>query len=241
VKRADNRWIRLLLVASLLLNLTAVALGIHFIVKRGGLKYLLAKAAPSRTESANSTGTYRERVELLKELSVPAEAVVMLGDSLTQRGEWGEWFPGCRVVNRGINGDTVSSAEARVADYLTARPRKLFVMLGTNDLSLGDSVDTIVENYERLLKKIRDTSPSTLIYVQAVFPRAGISPSTVASLNERLDRMAGEAGATFVDTSTLFQANDGHSGGAFFLLDGVHLSPEGYRLWQIILDPIVRN
>jgi lysophospholipase L1-like esterase len=219
----------------------AVALGIHFIVKRGGLKYLLEKAGPSRTEPAISTGAYRERVEFLTGLPVHAEAVVMLGDSLTQRGEWGEWFPGCRVVNRGINGDTVPGAEVRVADYLAAHPRKLFIMLGTNDLSLGDSVDTIAGNYARLLKKIRDTSPSTLIYVQAVFPCAEVSPSNIASLNERLARIAGEAGATFVDTSTPFRADGGHSDAAFFLPDGVHLSPEGYRLWRIILDPVVRN
>jgi GDSL-like lipase/acylhydrolase family protein len=241
VIRADNRWIRPLLVASLLLNLTAVALGIHFIVKRGGLKYLLAITEPSRTEPAIRTGAYRERVELLKGLPIPAEAVIMLGDSLTQWGEWGEWFPGCRVVNRGINGDTVPGAEARVADYLATRPRKLFIMLGTNDLSLGDSIGTIEENYVRLLKKIRDTSPSTLIYVQALFPRAEISLSTIVSLNERLTSMAGETGATFVDTFTPFRTDGGHSGAAFFIQDGVHLSPEGYRLWRIILDPIVRN
>ena len=45
---------------------------------------------------------------------VTGQNIVMLGNSLTERGFWAEYFQGKRVLNRGIGGDCISGMINRV-------------------------------------------------------------------------------------------------------------------------------
>ena len=64
-------------------------------------------------------------------------ALVFLGDSITQ--QWGDdlggSFPGVKVANRGISGDTTRGVLIRLReDVLTLHPAGVVFLLGTNDL-----------------------------------------------------------------------------------------------------------
>ena len=64
-------------------------------------------------------------------------AVVMLGDSITQG--WGDdftgWFPGIKIANRGISGDTSRSVLIRLKeDVLDLQPQAIVLLICTNDL-----------------------------------------------------------------------------------------------------------
>src|SRR5260221_10024311 len=64
-------------------------------------------------------------------------AVVLLGDSITQG--WGEdfsaWFPGLKIANRGISGDTSRGVLIRLhEDVLALDPEAVVLLIGTNDL-----------------------------------------------------------------------------------------------------------
>ena len=61
--------------------------------------------------------------------------IVFLGDSITHEGSWEEYFLECQTVNRGINGDTVQGVIDRLPDVLALEPKKLFLMIGVNDLN----------------------------------------------------------------------------------------------------------
>jgi len=62
--------------------------------------------------------------------------IVMLGDSLTEWGNWHELVPEHRVINRGIAGDTSSGVLDRLQEVIERRPKVVFVMIGTNDIGL---------------------------------------------------------------------------------------------------------
>ena len=67
-------------------------------------------------------------------------AVVFLGDSITQGwgGGLGAAFPGVKVANRGISGDTTRGVLIRLQeDVLALDPAAVVLLIGTNDLEEG--------------------------------------------------------------------------------------------------------
>ena len=62
--------------------------------------------------------------------------IVMLGDSLTEWGNWHELVPEYSILNRGISGDTSSGVLDRLQEVIERRPKVVFVMIGTNDIGL---------------------------------------------------------------------------------------------------------
>src|SRR5580704_8643449 len=67
-------------------------------------------------------------------------AFVFLGDSITQG--WGDdmkgGFPGLKVANRGISGDTTRGVLIRLdTDVLALHPDGVVILIGTNDLEEG--------------------------------------------------------------------------------------------------------
>ena len=213
----------------------------HLIVKRGGMTYIGNAFGLNRSITGGEKSVYRARVDYLKTLPVRTGAVVMLGDSLTERAEWSELFPGSNILNRGVGGDTVPGANSRIDDYLGDKPQKLFIMFGANDLMRHAPVEAILADYRRLLKHVRDSSPATAIFVQAVLPCAQIPAIATDSLNKGLARLATETGTTFIDTSSPFRTTDGKPDPRLFLQDGIHLTADGYWTWRKVIAPAIRR
>lgn len=77
---------------------------------------------------------YLERTTLFNELTIPPNSIVFLGDSLTFRTEWSELFPEEIVINRGIGRDTTAGVLKRLDHIIEAKPKKIFILIGVNDL-----------------------------------------------------------------------------------------------------------
>lgn len=166
--------------------------------------------------------------------------VVFVGDSITAGAQWNELFPGVPVRNRGIGGDRTEDLLARI-DPLTAGPaRKVFLKIGTNDLGAGIDEATILENYETILDHFARDAPSTTVYVQSVLPRAASYRERVESLNAGIEALAAARGLEFIDLYPAFLDEDGSIRDALSY-DELHLTGEGYRLWQERLDSHVRG
>ena len=84
--------------------------------------------------------------------AVTGQNIVMLGNSLTERGFWAEYFQGKRVLNRGIGCDCISGMINRVQPIVDGRPKAIFIMGGANDLLFSKiSNEKLLQQYERLL------------------------------------------------------------------------------------------
>lgn len=171
---------------------------------------------------------------------IPAGSVVFIGDSITEQGWWDMLFKQRNIVNRGIGGDNTFGILDRLPDILAARPTKIFLMAGINDLSGGQSVDTIVENIGRMADMIHEAVPECRLYIQSVLPIStkrlaydyikGHNPK-VAQINARLATLCVEkTGCTFVDVAPLFSDADGELR-SDLTKDGIHLHPAAYRIW----------
>ena len=102
---------------------------------------------------------------------VTGQNIVMLGNSLTERGFWAEYFQGKRVLNRGIGGDCISGMINRVQPIVDGRPKAIFIMGGANDLLFSKiSNEKLLQQYERLLDIIARETPRTRVYIQSLLP-----------------------------------------------------------------------
>src|SRR3954466_6374866 len=85
-------------------------------------------------------------------------ALVFLGDSITQG--WGDQlggaFPGAKVANRGISGDTTRGVLIRLQeDVLALHPSGVVLLIGTNDLEEDADPETITGNLKLILSEFK--------------------------------------------------------------------------------------
>lgn len=97
--------------------------------------------------------------------------IIMLGDSITDEGEWIELLSNINVKNRGISGDTTERVLHRLDTILAGKPKQIFLMVGINDLiNTPKSVAQTLESYEKILNEFREKTPNTEIFIQSVLP-----------------------------------------------------------------------
>ena len=100
-------------------------------------------------------------------------AVVFLGDSITQG--WGDdlhnRFPGVKVANRGISGDTTRGVLIRLQeDVLDLHPRGVVLLIGTNDLEEDADPETIAANLKLILAALKKHDAKMPVILCQVFP-----------------------------------------------------------------------
>lgn len=171
-------------------------------------------------------------------------AVVFLGDSITQG--WGkdfkDKFPGMKLANRGIGGDTTRGMLIRLEqDVLTLNPRAVVLLLGTNDIEVGIEPDAIGRNFEKILQAIKARSTTVPIVLCRVFPSSATKerPSeTIRRVNALYDAaVKDDPQVTVVDTWSLFVGEHGDADPTWFK-DLLHLNPAGYDRWAAALRPV---
>ena len=146
-----------------------------------------------------------------------------------QRGTdtW-EALPG-ESLNLGFGHDRVENLLWRVyhgeIDGVTAD--KVFIAIGTNNITAGSTDDEIAEGIAFFAKAVRARIPEAEITVMAVLPRRG-REERVEQLNVRLRAMAKENGLKFKDQGKAFLLKDGKVDESLFT-DGLHPNGAGYQ------------
>ncbi|MCC5605422.1 GDSL-type esterase/lipase family protein [Nostoc sp. CHAB 5834] len=164
---------------------------------------------------------------------------ILVGDSLSM------WFPreklpaGKLWLNQGISGDTSSGVLKRLGAFSATRPDIIYVMAGINDLRKGASDDTILRNYRRIIRRLRQTHPKAQIIVQSILPtrQAKLSNSRIRHINTQLTQIAKQQGANYLNIYSWFTDMEGNLRPEL-TTDGLHLSQEGYDVWRSALQQI---
>ena len=171
-------------------------------------------------------------------------AVVLAGDSITQG--WGEdfsaWFPGLKIANRGISGDTSRGVLIRLQeDVLALHPRAVVLLIGTNDLEEKADPETIVTNLKLILAAMARHDSKMPIILCQVFPSSASKArpaDKIKKLNQLYARaVKGNAQVTLLETWTLFADANGDAIPTEFP-DLLHPNMAGYDKWAAALRPI---
>lgn len=179
---------RRILLISLAINLALLTLAGIFIYQKGGVPYLSHKLGLNEPVSriSREAENYAGRVSTFMALPRRENSIIFAGDSLIELCPWhellgdvnaasnrrqdGDFDIEPRVLGRGISGDTVNGLRSRLDEILRHKPRKLFLMIGINDLLHGKAVDDLMRGYVTLIASVRTSSPHTQLYVHSILP-----------------------------------------------------------------------
>ena len=173
---------------------------------------------------------------------------VFTGSSLMEMFPIEKWVkelgPNAPIVyNRGVGGyrttDLLPILDACVFEL---RPRKVFINIGTNDLSDGNiSLETVMSNYDRIITQIEEKLPGVIIYMMAYYPinyeaaTEEMKPCLLIRTNEKINRanelvaqLATKHGQKYINVNAPLMDEQGRLK-AQYTIEGMHIKPEGYR------------
>lgn len=173
---------------------------------------------------------------------------VFTGSSLMEMFPIEKWVkelgPNAPIVyNRGVGGyrttDLLPILDACVFEL---KPRKVFINIGTNDLSDGNiPLETVMSNYDRIITQIEEKLPGVIIYMMAYYPinyeaaTEEMKPCLLVRTNEKINRanelvaqLAAKHGQKYINVNAPLMDEQGRLK-AQYTIEGMHIKPEGYR------------
>ena len=199
---------------------------------------------------AQSEYNYQKR-SLFEQLPIRGNDIVFLGNSITDGGEWAELFNNRHVKNRGISADRSGWLLDRLDPIINGHPKKLFLMIGTNDLAVGIAPEEVAANVEKLLDRFAEESPWTKIYVQSILPVNGVDTKAkpknhwkkgaeIIETNKLLETLCeGRKNVMYVDVYSALVDEKGMLDKQY-TNDGLHLMGEGSLAWKTVIEKFVR-
>ncbi len=254
-------WAYLSLVANALLMLAVILLlkdylsPIDFPISASTAQQSLAPETPSLPSGLGPRHqlTYNQWMAIMKQeanaaaQNQPEHLTILAGDSLSM------WFPPDLLpkdktwLNQGISGETTEGLLQRLKLFERTQPETIFVMIGINDLIRRSEDDSILSNQRLILQRLRRNHPDAQIVLQSILPHGGeattwegrdrllaIPNSRIREINDKLAAIASEEGIQYLDLYPLFSNEQGNLRPEL-TTDGLHLSRQGYIVWQSAL------
>ena len=208
---------------------------------------LVTTATKAQTTESPDPNRYLSQIEEFRNWdtknSFPEDAVLFVGSSSIVLWPTAEAFPNYRVINRGFGGSHLSDIYAFYDDVI--RPYNPSVMLlyaGENDVTYGTPTTQVVEKYKKIAEKfLQETSDSKVIFLSLKpsssrwdhWPEKNEVNQAIKEYNQGNERLF------FIDVSTPLLNSENRPDDQFFVEDLLHLSDEGYRVWnKIVMDKL---
>lgn len=171
---------------------------------------------------------------------ISAGSIAFLGDSITNHGEWEQWFPERTTFNLGVSGDTTDDVILRLDSVSALSPDSVALLIGTNDLGTRGTVEHLVRNIELIMVNLRRDLPGARLLVQSIMPRGVEFAAQVQDANRHLRQFSPSVNAQYLDLWPAFAREDGEIRPELSV-DRLHLTEEGYRLWLDELRPALER
>ncbi len=185
-----------------------------------------------------------KRTAWAKRVEKDQGALVFLGDSITQGWEsLDSAFPGAKVANRGISGDTTRGVLIRLKeDVLALNPAGVVLLIGTNDLEEKAEPEVIAANLKLILAELKKHNAKMPIVLCQVFPSSA-SMQRPADKIKKVNQLyaaavKGDAQVTFIETYPLF-ADAAGDAKKEELPDLLHPNKAGYAKWAAAIRPVL--
>lgn len=220
----------------------------HFILPLLCLTSYCASAQTVQWDSTARPAKYHLQVGLFKSYPNASDDIVFLGNSITAGANWNELLGIPQARNRGISGDISFGVLERLDEVTEGKPAKIFILIGINDLGQNTPVEVVLNNYKRMIDRIKKASPATKIYFQTLLPINNTFPklkknynklNEIIKVNQELKIIAATEKITLIDLHPHFVDNDGRLKKEI-TEDGLHLNAKGYQIWKKILLPYLK-
>lgn len=209
--------------------------------------FLIAESTSAQTtakwDSTYRPGNYELKVAQFKSYKNSSSDIIFLGNSITAGTDWTELLNLPKAKNRGISGDITFGVLERLDEVIEGKPKKVFILIGINDISRNIPDDIILGNYRKMISRIKAGSPSTKIYFQTLLPTNESfgkfknhynKENHIHYVNNGLKELAKKEKVTLIDLYPEF-LNKENRLEAKYTYDGLHLNSLGYSKWAEIL------
>ena len=186
-------------------------------------------------------GPFRNhRYDSFKALSVTSDNILFIGNSITDMHCWpevfvtntGEYLP---IVNRGNSGTYSTEQSDNLESYINGKPKKVFMMIGTNDIAtsggLNFSPEQVLAYVKSIVARIHARSPQTKIYLYSILKnRTGNRVEATWLKANELTKAYADAteGVTYID---LYDKLANVASGGAWSYDNLHLTAGAYQAW----------
>ncbi|RYY47668.1 MAG: sialate O-acetylesterase [Chitinophagaceae bacterium] len=212
------------------------------------LLFTLTAGAQAKWDSSYRPNNYAQRVDNFRSYPNSKKDIIFLGNSITDYTDWNELLQLPHARNRGISGDITFGVLARLDEVTEGKPAKIFILIGINDIARNIPDSVILANYQRMIDRIKASTPRTKIYFNTLLPVNKTFPDRahfnkdqhIAAVNAGLKAICAKEKIQVIDIHPKF-LDDQQRLDKKYCYDGLHLNAEGYKLWAGLLQPYLRK
>lgn len=193
--------------------------------------------------------TKEEKIERFKKMNeniIPGQ-IVCAGSSLMEMFPVEELAKEAKlnaiIYNRGVGGFVTDELLENIDTcILDLKPSKLFINIGTNDLSNPDiPIAEMIANYDKIICQVKDSLPDVSIYFMAYYPinydaaTDEMKPCLLVRTNKKIDEanaavraLAQKHNEMYIDITAPLKDENGNLK-AEYTIEGMHINEDGYR------------
>jgi lysophospholipase L1-like esterase len=215
------------------LNIVLIGTAAWIIQAQGGMGFVREQLKAMGSDKGFPE-YYVQKKSIFETLDTKGADKIFLGDSITDHGEFPEYYPDETVLNRGIAEDTSEGVLNRIDEVKSRNPEEVYIMIGVNDIAEGTNIKTYQKNMERIIQTFDPAE--TRIVVQSILPvntesfNNDVSNEKIHQFNEVLQEIAQNNQAEYADLHPHFEDGKGQLK-KDITIDGIHLKGTGYDMW----------
>ena len=180
------------------------------------------------------------RYDSFKALEPAEGSILFVGNSITDMHCWPEVFKTSEgkylpIVNRGNSGTYSTEQSNNLESYLAQKPKKVFMMIGTNDIAtsggLNASPEQVLAYAKSIVTRIHARSSETKVYLYSILNNTTSNrvKATWLKTNEIVKAYADATDkVTYVD---LYDKLTNVANGGAWSYDNLHLTAGAYQAW----------
>ena len=182
------------------------------------------------------------RYDSFRVLSTNSESIVFIGNSITDMHCWPETFVTSEgnylpIVNRGNSGTYSTEQSNNLESYIAGKPKKVFMMIGTNDIAtsggLNFSGEQVLQYIKSIVARIHARSPQTKVYLYSILNNRTNNrvEATWLHTNKIIKEYVESKNDERVKYIDLYDKLTGIAQGGVWSYDYLHLTAAAYKVW----------
>ena len=127
-------------------------------------------------------------------------------------------------------------------------PTKVFILIGTNDINTHSGKKKLVNNVEKMIKRIKKHRAQCKIYIQSIYPvnkednqkENEIENKEIKEVNQKIKKICKKHNVTYINVYKYLIDEEGYLD-LQYTKDGLHLNDLGYLKVTKVLTPYVEE
>jgi beta-glucosidase len=179
--------------------------------------------------------------------------LLFLGDSITANWTnspgapvWNPVYGSRNALQAGIFGDETQGVLWRLEHSALAilHPKAVVLMIGTNNLTQGDSPADVAQGIQAVVDKLREIYPNAQVLLMGILPRGATANDPMrqaaAATNQLISGLADGQHVQYFDIGPSLLNPDGTFRPGVMLPGLIHIDTIGYQYWAAAIEPSIR-